>query len=164
MEPYPYGEKIYLESSLFHYYLDEERDYNPEIIRLFEEINTIKFDAYTSIFVIKELFNSNTDDCKKMLNIIQENDISILSANQEIIKIANLYITKKIIPINYITYALHLATCIANRLDYLITFDGQFWHYYEPKLFNNKLIRPYKYKKLSICEPMEMIDYDEDDD
>jgi predicted nucleic acid-binding protein len=164
MDPYPYGDKIYLETSLFHYYIDEERDYNPETIRIFEEINAKKFKGYTSIFVIKELFNSDTDDCKKMLNIIQEYNIPILPANNEIIKITNLYITKNVVPVNYITHALHLATCIANKLDYLITFDGEFWSYHYKTEFNIELIHPYSTTKLRICPPMEVIDYDEEDD
>jgi predicted nucleic acid-binding protein len=161
MDVWPYGDKIYLETTLFHYYIDEERDYNPETIQIFDEINANKFKAYTSIFVIKELSNSNPDNCKKMLNIIQKNNIPILLASNEIFKIANLYITKKIIPINYITYALHLATCIANRLDYLITFDYQLKSYYEPKLLNEELIQAYSHKELRIRLPMEVIDYEE---
>jgi predicted nucleic acid-binding protein len=163
MDPWPYGDKIYLDTSLFYYYLDNRRDYSPETNRIFDEINAKKFKAYTSIFVIKEMLNGNAKICKKMIAIIKENNIPIVSASYEILKIANLYITNNVIPINYITYALNLATCIANRLDYLITFDEEYLSYHYRTIFNNKLIQPYSTKDLRICPPMEVIDYAEED-
>jgi predicted nucleic acid-binding protein len=161
MDPWPCGNKIYLDTSLFYYYLDNRRDYIPETIRIFDEINAKKFKAYTSIFVIKEFINRDPNDCKKMLAIIKENNIPVIVASHEILKIANLYITNNVIRLNSITYALHLATCIANRLDYLITFDDEFLSYHYRTIFNKRLIQPYSTKNVRICPPMEVIDYAE---
>ncbi|MCL2096264.1 MAG: hypothetical protein FWH10_05090, partial [Oscillospiraceae bacterium] len=47
--------KIYLETTMFNYYFDIERDAHADTVKLFNEIRTGKYEAYTSVYVIDEL-------------------------------------------------------------------------------------------------------------
>jgi predicted nucleic acid-binding protein len=62
--------KIYLETTIFNYYFDADRDAHPATVQLFKEITAGKFEPYTSIYVIDELKNTQTDKREKMLNLI----------------------------------------------------------------------------------------------
>jgi hypothetical protein len=53
--------KIYLETTVFNYYFDTDRDANPATVQLFKEINSGKFIPYTSILVVKELENAHKE-------------------------------------------------------------------------------------------------------
>lgn len=55
--------KIYLETTMFNYYFDKERDAHADTVKLFEEIASGKYEAYTSAYVINEL--SDADELKK---------------------------------------------------------------------------------------------------
>ena len=41
--------KIYLETTLFNFYVDQERDAHADTVRLFEDIAAGKYEAYTSL-------------------------------------------------------------------------------------------------------------------
>jgi predicted nucleic acid-binding protein len=41
-------QKIYLETSIFNYYFDKEREAHPYTLKLFEEIKAGKYAPYTS--------------------------------------------------------------------------------------------------------------------
>ena len=47
--------KIYLETTLFNFYFDTERDAHNATVKLFEEITTGKYEAFTSRYVVDEL-------------------------------------------------------------------------------------------------------------
>jgi hypothetical protein len=90
-------QKIYLETTLFNFYVDEDRGFAHEsTIVLFNEIAEGKYEAFTSRFVISELNNAPKAKREKMLNLILEYDIPILETNDEVVRIADLYINEKI--------------------------------------------------------------------
>jgi len=45
-------QKIYLETTLFNYYFDEDRDAHADTVTLFEECVSGKFEPYTSGYII----------------------------------------------------------------------------------------------------------------
>ncbi|MCL1853207.1 MAG: hypothetical protein FWF88_09295 [Peptococcaceae bacterium] len=47
--------KIYLETTLFNFYVDVYREAHADTVQLFREIAEGKYDAYTSDYVIDEL-------------------------------------------------------------------------------------------------------------
>ena len=47
--------RIYLETTIFNYYFEKERDFlHTDTVKLFEEIRANKYEAYTSDAVIDE--------------------------------------------------------------------------------------------------------------
>ena len=47
--------RIYLETTMFNYYFDKEREAHADTVRLFEEIKAGKYQAYTSGYAIREI-------------------------------------------------------------------------------------------------------------
>jgi hypothetical protein len=47
--------KAYLETTLFNYYFDEDRDAHNDTVTFFEECKKGKFEPYTSLYAINEL-------------------------------------------------------------------------------------------------------------
>jgi len=83
-------QKIYLETTLFNYYYDEDRGFaHDSTVALFKEIAAGKYEAYTSRFVIDELNNAPDAKRDKMLSLILEYDIPILETNDEAVRIQN---------------------------------------------------------------------------
>ena len=65
--------KIYLETTLFNYYFDEDRDAHADTVTLFEECAAGKFETYTSDCVLAELEDTSlTEKRGKMLALIDK--------------------------------------------------------------------------------------------
>ncbi|MCL1885434.1 MAG: hypothetical protein FWF98_01505 [Dehalococcoidia bacterium] len=62
-------QKIYLESTMFNYYLDEDRDAHKATVELFNSIAE-KYEAYTSVYVIAELQKASPEKYRKMVALI----------------------------------------------------------------------------------------------
>lgn len=63
--------KIYLETTMFNFYLDKDKDAHPDTVKLFSEIKAGKYEAYTSRTVIEEIEKTIGDKREKMLNVIR---------------------------------------------------------------------------------------------
>jgi len=50
-------QRIYLETTLFNFYFDQNREAHADTVRLFEDIFNSKYLAYTSVYVADELAN-----------------------------------------------------------------------------------------------------------
>ena len=42
--------KLYLETTVFNYYFDEDREGHGDVLKLFEAISEGKYEAYTSLY------------------------------------------------------------------------------------------------------------------
>lgn len=47
--------RLYLETTVFNYYFDEDRLGHEDVLKLFEAIKAGKYEAYTSSYVMQEL-------------------------------------------------------------------------------------------------------------
>jgi predicted nucleic acid-binding protein len=117
--------KIYLETTLFNFYIDEDREAHTDTVKLFKEIAAGKYEAFTSRYVINELEKTMETKRDKMLNLILEYDIPILEPNDEAAKLADLYVAEKVMPLKYRTDGLHIALAAVNDLDMIISMNFQ---------------------------------------
>ncbi|MDR1699582.1 MAG: hypothetical protein LBR68_00105, partial [Lachnoclostridium sp.] len=70
--------RIYLETTVFNYYFDVERDAHADTVKLFEEIRAGKFEAFTSAYVTDELIKASEPKQSKMLSLIGKYNITVL--------------------------------------------------------------------------------------
>lgn len=117
--------KIYLETTMFNYFFDTDRDAHADTVRLFEEIAAKQYEAYTSRPVIEELERTKGDKRDKMLNLISIREIPVLETSVEAEKLADIYVTEGVIPVNYRTDGLHIAIAAVNDLDMIISMNFQ---------------------------------------
>ena len=151
-------QKIYLETTLFNYYYDEDRDAHADTVTLFEECASGKFEPYTSDYVIKEIEDAPGDKREKMLGLIKHYNIVILAAADETDELAGRYVSEGALPHKSIADASHIAAASVNALDMIISLN--FRHIVKERTIEmtgaiNTLLG---YKTVKIKTPMEVID------
>ena len=155
---------IYLETTIFNFpFANDAPQYQADTKRLFAEIKAGKFKPFTSKYVVQEL--ENTKDIEKMKQMeatITNYGAIVIPASDEIVRLANVYVTTGVIPKRFITDALHIAAATVAGLDYIVSLN--FRHIVKHKtIFETEVINTREgYKRVFIHTPAEVIDYAED--
>ena len=153
--------KIYLETTLFNFYFDEDRGFaHAETVRLFEEIAAGKYEAFTSTYVTDELENAPEVKRDKMMRLITEYKISVLAPNVEVVRVADIYIAENVIPQKYRTDGLHIAIATVYDLDMVISMNFQHIVKRKTKAATASINVLNGYRAIEICNPMEVIEYE----
>jgi len=151
-------QKIYLETTLFSYYFDENRDAHADTVRLFEDITAGKYEAYTSDYVLRELENTTNEKCNKMLALIDQYNITVLGLDQEAEQLANAYVEQGVIPVKYRTDGIHIAVAAVNELDMIISMNFRHIVKRKTKLGTANSNTLNGYHAIEIYSPMEVHD------
>ncbi|MCL1941022.1 MAG: hypothetical protein FWG09_03695 [Synergistaceae bacterium] len=152
------AQKVYLETTLFNYYFDENRDAHADTVTLFEECALGKFEPYTSTYVINELDDAPPEKRDKMIALINKYNITVLAANDESDALAARYIAEGALPQSSLIDASHIAIASIYELDKVISLN--FRHIVREKTIDmtgaiNILLG---YSIVKINSPMEVID------
>jgi hypothetical protein len=150
--------KLYLETTLFNYYFDVEREGHTDTIRLFEKVRAGDYEAYTSDFAIGELLNAPEPKQSKMLALIDEYNITVLPVTDEANHLTALYVSEKIIPAQFRLDGAHIAIASINRLDYMLSYNFQHINRAKTKLMTERINRAYGYGAILICTAKEVLD------
>ncbi|MCL2095653.1 MAG: PIN domain-containing protein, partial [Oscillospiraceae bacterium] len=151
-------QKIYIETTLFNFYFDTDREAHADTVTLFEECAAGKFEAFTSFYVIYELENAPKEKRDKMIALIKKYNIKVLPVSDEADNLAMRYIAEGALPGGSLADASHIAVASANALDMIISLN--FRHIVKEKTIRltgaiNILLG---YKAIEINSPMEVID------
>jgi predicted nucleic acid-binding protein len=150
--------RIYLETTLFNYYFDVERDGHSDTVKLFEAIGAGEYEGYTSEYVSLELKKTQEPKRGNMLGLIEKYNICGLSLDEDVTRLANIYTRNNIIPERYRYDSLHIAIASVHRLDCILSYN--FEHINRPKtkiLVGEVNIRE-GYNGISICTSKEVLD------
>ncbi|MCL2112169.1 MAG: hypothetical protein FWH32_08030 [Clostridiales bacterium] len=152
--------QIYLETTLFNYYFDTDRDAHADTVKLFDEIKAGKYEAFTSAYVLRELRDAPTEKRDKMLALIDEYGITTVELSAEAEGLADEYVKQAIIPEKYKTDGLHIAIATINGLDMIISLN--FRHIVKKKTMvgTEYINTAHGYRKIDIFSPMEVVDND----
>jgi len=151
-------QKIYLETTMFNYYFDTERDAHADTVKLFEEIKAGKYKAYTSPYTIRELEKAPDDKYIKMMMLIKKYGVIILDASDEAARLGLLYQERGILPARSTVDAQHIAVATINDMDMILSLN--FEHIVRKKTLemtgyvNTEL----GYRPIKIHSPMEVVD------
>jgi predicted nucleic acid-binding protein len=153
--------KIYLETTMFNYYFDKNRDAHFDTVKMFEEVSKGKYIAYTSEYVIDELLEAPEDKRDKMLKLIKSYDITVLRANEDAERLAEIYVDETIIPLKYRMDGIHIAIATVNELDMILSLN--FKHIVKKKTIELTELVNIKegYRKIDIYTPMEVVENEE---
>jgi predicted nucleic acid-binding protein len=152
--------RVYLETTLFNYYFDDDRDAHDDTIQLFEDIGTGRYEGYTSFYVINELENASSEKREKMIALIERYNITVLALNQEAEQLADMYVEQGIIPLKYRTDGVHIAVAAVNDLDLIISMNFRHIVKRKTKLGTGNINVLNNYRAVEICTPMEVNDYE----
>ena len=156
-------QKIYIETTLFNHYFDDDRGFAHEsTVTLFKEIAAGKYEAFTSDYVTAELERTSGEKREKMIGLLGEYDITVLEPDPEAGKLADLYVSEGIIPVKYRTDGLHIAVAAVNDLDMIISMNFQHIVKRKTKIGTGSINAINGYRAVEIFNPMEVIE-DEND-
>lgn len=143
--------KIYLDTSVISVY-DDSRILQRQA-QTQEFWRTLKdFNVYVSEVTLNEINNSpNVRKRNQLLRLIK--NFEILPITQEVEKLANEYIKKKIIPEKYFDDALHLAAATVNGLNILVSWNCKHLINLRTKRDANKINLSKGYKEVELAEP-----------
>ena len=153
--------RLYLETTVFNYYFDTEREFHSDTRRLFEAIAAGEFEAYTSEYTTLELRRAPEPKQSKMMGLIERFGIKMLEATQEANDLAALYVRNGIIPAKYRTDGEHIACASVNGLDCILSFNFQHIYKLKTKRMTENINLMEGYKGITICMPMEVLENEE---
>lgn len=151
--------KIYLETTIFNFpFAADAPQYTADTIRLFEEIKMGRFVPFTSEYVINELKDAQYDLQQRMLNIVDEYKVKVFTTTEEMDRLGSLYVESGIIPVRYMTDAMHIAATVVKELDYIVSLN--FRHIVRQKTIAacNAINALQGYRQTGIYSPAEIID------
>jgi len=156
--------KIYFDTSVINFlFADDAPQLRDATIDFFENfVNTGKYEVYISDIVITEI--EATKDAEKrteLLKVTENYPIGFVDEQQstEIVRLADLYLKNGILPAKSKADAFHIAICVVNQIDILLT-----WNYKHLANINRKHkitqvnIENNYLHPLEILTPFEVID------
>ena len=149
-------QKIYLETTLFNYYFDEDRENHPDAVKLFEDVSAGKYTAFTSLYVVDELEKTQGEKRDKMIALIERYSITALALSAEAERLADIYVEQGIIPLKYRTDGVHIAVAAVNDLDMIISMNFQHIIKRKTKIGTANINALNGYRSVEICTPMEV--------
>ena len=153
--------KLYLETTMFNYYFDAERDGHADTVRLFEAIGKGEYEGYTSEYVTYELQKANDPKRFDMIALIDKYNIRVLEISEETDRLANVYVREGIIPAKYSLDGAHISTATVNNLDCVLSFNFQHINKLKTKEMTALVNARERYRSVIICTPMEVLEDEE---
>jgi len=153
--------KLYLETTMFNYYFDTERDGHADTVRLFEAIGRGEYEGYTSEYVMLELQKAQEPKRTDMLGLISKYNIHVLKINEKTDWLASLYVREKIIPTKYELDSAHIATAAIYNLDCVLSFNYKHINKLKTKEMTALVNIRERYRSVIITTPMEVMEDEE---
>jgi hypothetical protein len=144
---------------VFGGYFDDE--FAIHTIPLFERLKNDEFTLLFSVVTQEELENA-PDDVKNLVKGLKKEGTEYLDITNEVIELATIYITEKLVGQTSYADCLHIALATINRADFLISWN--FKHIVNIKRIQgyNSINIKYGYKQLDIRSPREFEKYEDD--
>jgi len=152
--------KVYLETTIFNRFLEDDREYNLETKMLFEKILKQEIEAYSSTYVIEELDKASEPKRSIMLNLIPKYEITVLEIDQRAYDLSETYIEMGIIPQKYKIDGIHIAMAAINDMDCIVSLNFHHINKLKTKMTTEIIHRMKGYNNPIICTPMEVIEYE----
>jgi len=156
--------KIYLETTMFSFYYGSEatqeyRQHKADTRTVFNMISAGKYDAFTSPLATDELADDpDREKRKKMLALIPEYGVKILSLTEETQRLTELYIREGVVSPAWETDATHIAITAVNGLDFIVSLN--FTHIVRPWTVERVRRVNFRegYKPIGIYKPSEVLE------
>jgi predicted nucleic acid-binding protein len=156
--------KLYLETTMFNYYFDEDRDGHADTVELFKEIHEGRHQAYTSEYAVSELLDAPEPKRTKMLELIDEYNITTIPITNESDRLADLYIEEGIIPSRFRDDSAHIAVASVNGLDCILSYNFQHINRLKTKIMTERTNHKEGYNGIAICTAKEVLDDEQTND
>jgi predicted nucleic acid-binding protein len=155
----------YLETTMFNYYFDTDRDAHEATVMLFTAIAKGEYEAYTSQYVVDELQNAPEPKRTDMLTLLGKSNIPIIPKSEDAEELADRYLKEnKGIPSKKILDAQHIAIASSRGLDYIFSCNFHHINKESTKEMVNRVNAEAGYKPIKIINPQEVFNDEEEPD
>ena len=156
--------RIYLETTMFSFYYGSEatpeyRQFKADSRAVFDLIKAGKYEAFTSPLATDELADDPDREKRlKMLALVPEFGIKVLSFTEEMERLTELYIREEVVSPAWETDAAHIAMTAVNGLDFIVSLN--FTHIVRPWTVERVRRVNFRegYKPIGIYKPSEVLE------
>ena len=149
--------KIYLETTVFNRFLENDREYNKETKQIFDKILQDEIEAYSSTYVIEEIDKAPEPKRTEMLNLLKKYKITVLEIDQRAYDLSETYIELGIIPSKFRIDGIHIAMAAIHNMDCIVSLNFRHINKIKTKMATEIVHRMKEYNNPLICTPMEVI-------
>ncbi|MEW6558143.1 MAG: hypothetical protein AB1349_12475 [Elusimicrobiota bacterium] len=156
--------KVYLDSTIIGFSVNtKEIEKCKEANKLLEMIRKNIFDGFISYLTIKEIEQSPVWIYELLSKKIETSNLTIIKTNneKEIFTLREKYLEKKIIPRHFEEDAEHIAIATFYSMDALVSYNFKHIVRIETMIGVNEINVKFSYKEILLCQPMEVIKYEE---
>lgn len=154
-----YRFKIYIETTLFNYFFDENRPGHDDVVELFQAVKAKEFAGYTSRYVTDELSEAPEPKRSNMLSLINDYGIKSLDYSLDAEKLARDYINACIIPASYFYDSVHIALASIHGLNYIVSYNFKHINRDKTRIGTARINIQEKYWPIIICTAEEVLKY-----
>ena len=151
---------LYLETTVFNYYFDANRDGHKDTVRLFEAIGAGEYEGYASGYVTDELRRTQEPKRGNMLALIEKYGIKVLDYDTRVVNLAELYIENGVIPATHRLDSSHIAMATVYALDCIVSYNFAHINRAKTKIFATRVNRETGYSGIVICTSKEVLEDD----
>jgi predicted nucleic acid-binding protein len=150
--------KIYLETTMFNHYFDTDRETHADTVKLFREVQAGKYEAFTSSYVVGELEETgNAEKRAGMLALISECNITVIPADNEADRLADIYVNEGVIPAAKRYDGLHIAIATVSDLDCIFSLNFRHINRLKTKTLTGLINAKEGYRPIAIASPSEVV-------
>lgn len=114
--------KLYLDTSVPNAYLDVENPYRQETTKQFWS-KLKNYQVYVSDLTVREISATQNEELRRNLLELTKDFECLPTEDEEVRMLAEEYVLRGIIPVKYVTDAIHIAVAAVNSLDILISWN-----------------------------------------
>jgi len=150
--------RLYLETTVFNYYFDTDRDGHEDVVRLFEAIGTGLHEGYASEYVMAELKRAPEPKRSDMLTLVEKYGIRVIAPSLDAVHLAERYIKNGIIPNAYRFDGLHIAAASIYGLDCVVSYNFKHINRAKARILTAAVNHEEGYNSVVICTAKEVLD------
>lgn len=151
--------RLYLETTVFNYYFDEDREGHEDVVRLFSAIGAGQFEGYVSQYVTQELEKAPEPKRSNMLSLIDRYGIMFFNPGAETVRLARIYISVGAIPSSQGFDSLHIAAAGVYGLDCVVSYNFAHINRTKTRELVANVNKYEKYGDIVICTAKEVLTY-----
>ncbi len=151
--------KLYLETSSWNFYYADDAPEKKAVIReFFDSLPNNQFELFISEIVLEEIDNASNEKTAQLRNLIDQFQTTILVWEPAMKKLADAYLTNKVLPLKAYRDAQHIAFSSINELDFVVSWNlRHIANVHRQKKVNAiNMLNGYT-KPLQLITPMEVI-------
>ena len=149
--------RLYLETTVFNYFFDTEREGHDDVVKLFEAIRAGQYEGYASRYVTDELELAPEPKRSNMLALIGQYGVTILEPTPNVVYMARLYISNGIVSASYYYDSAHIAFAAVHELDIVISYNFKHINREKARIQTSAINHDEGYPSVIICTAKEVL-------